>query len=113
MNQNRNKLLQLLVGNLVNVIVHKVLEETAKEEILRHHYDKESLVSFEIAKRYREKINPLQRALPEEDISSIKNETIRRARKELELRISKGYQGINLDLIELILEKILGELKIT
>lgn len=32
MSQNRNKLIQLLVGNLVNVVVHRVLEESVKEE---------------------------------------------------------------------------------
>jgi hypothetical protein len=112
MSQNRNKLLQLLIGNLVNVIVHKVLEEAVKEDILRNHYDKESLVSFEVAKKYREKINPVQRELPENDINKIREEVLKRVDKELKLRVSKGYQGINLSLVKEILEKTLKELKI-
>ena len=58
----------LLIGNLTNVVVHRVLEKSVEEEILRKHYDKESLASLEVAKRYREQINPIQRALPEIDI---------------------------------------------
>ncbi len=112
MNQNRNKLIQLLIGNLVNVVVHKVLEEAVKEEILRDHYDKESLVSFEVAKKYREKINPIQRELPDKDINKIKEEVLKKVNNELKLRISKGYQGIDLNLTKKVLEKILKELKI-
>ncbi|MBU0460455.1 MAG: hypothetical protein KJ597_00585 [Nanoarchaeota archaeon] len=112
MGQNRNKLLQLMISNLVNVVVHKILEETVREEILRDHYNKESLVSLEVAKRYREKINPVQRELPDKDIDKIKEEVLRRANQELQLRISKGYQGIDLSLVEKILEKVLWELRI-
>lgn len=89
MNQNRNKLIQLLIGNLVNVVVHKILEEAVKEEILRDHYDKESLVSFEVAKKYRKKINPIQRELHDKDINKIKEEVLKRVNNELKLRISK------------------------
>jgi len=102
-----------MIGNLVNVVVHRLLEETVKEDILRDHYNKESLHSLEISKRYREKINPIQRELPEKDVEKIKEEVLRRAKKELRLRTSKGYQGIELDKIEDILEKILQELSIS
>ncbi len=108
---NRNKLLILLIGNLTNVVVHKVLEEATKEEILRKYYDKESLVSYEVAKRYREQINPFPRCLSEEDADEIKEEVIRRARQELQARISKGYQGIDLTLIEPVLQRLMKELK--
>jgi len=111
MSQNRNKLLQLLTANLVNLVVHRVLEESAKEEMLRNHYDKESSVSFEVAKKYREKINPLNRELPEHDLSKIKEEVFRKTNNELKLRISKGYEGIDLNLMEVILEKVLKELE--
>ncbi len=112
MSQNRNKILQLLIGNLVNLLVHRALEQSAMEEILRNHYHKESSTSFEVAKKYREKINPLQKELPDKDINKIKEEVLRRAKNELKLRISKGYEGIDLNLTELILEKILKELSI-
>lgn len=112
MSQNRNKLTRLLIGNLVNVIIHKVLEESAEEDILRTHYDKESLTSLQIAKKYREKINPPKGELPDKDISKIREEVLKRANKELELRISKGYQRINLNQTKTILEKTLKKLKI-
>ena len=112
MSRNRNKLITLLIGNLTNVVVHQVLENSVKEEILRKYYDKESLHSLEIAKRYREQINPIQRALPGIDVETIKGEILKRARNELLLRISKGYRGIELEALESILERLLEELKI-
>lgn len=112
MSHNRNKLITLLIGNLTNAVVHQVLEKSVREEILRKHYDKESLHSLEIAKRYREQINPIQRALPDTNVETIKEEILKRSRKELLLRISKGYQGIELEALESIVEKLLEELKI-
>ncbi len=112
MSHNRNKLITLLIGNLTNAVVHQVLEKSVKEDILRNYYDKESLHSLEIAQRYREQINPIQRALPDIDVETIKEEIMKRARNELLLRISKGYRGIELEALESILEKSLEELKI-
>lgn len=112
MSQNRNKLLQLLMGNLVNVVVHQVLEKAVQEELLRNHYGQESMTSFEVAKRYREKINPARETLPDKDVSKIREEVSRRAIKELNLRISQGYKGIEPGLVEEILDRILKELKI-
>ncbi len=113
MPQNRNKLVQLLIGNLVNVVVHKVLEEAVTEELMRDYYDKEILVSLGVAKRYREQINPIQRALPSEDIEEIKAEVLKRAKKELMFRISKGYNVVDLELIKPVLDRLLKELKIS
>lgn len=112
MSQNRNKLIQLLVSDLVNLVVHRVMEKSVKEEMFRKHYDKESMISFEVAKRYREKINPVQKEWPEKDIKEIKEEVLKRALNELELRISKGYRGIDLGLAGDVLDKILRELNI-
>ena len=112
MSQNRNKLLQLLVGNLVNLVVHRVLEESAKEEILRNHYDKESVTSFEVAKKYREKINPIDRELPQRDLEQIKEQVFKRVNKELQMRMNKGYGGIDLDLVMNFLERELKNLEI-
>ena len=106
MPQNRNKLIDLLIGNISNAAVHKILEEAVDEEVLRNHYDKELLNSLETAKRYREKINPVKGAIPEKDIKDIKNKVIKKVTNELQTRISKGYENINLDLIEATVTKI-------
>ena len=41
------------------------MEEAIKDEIIRKYYDKEFLNSFQIAKKYRERINPKDRKIPE------------------------------------------------
>jgi len=70
MSQNRNKLIDLFVGNISNSVVHMILEKAIDEDNLRKHYDKidednlrkhydkEFSISLDIAKNYREKINP-------------------------------------------------------
>ncbi|MCX6742565.1 MAG: hypothetical protein NTX24_05365 [Candidatus Pacearchaeota archaeon] len=67
--QNRNKLINSLVGNLSNAVIHAILEkavsETEKEIAVR--YNKELKTSFDVAKRYREKINPKLSPLLEKD----------------------------------------------
>ena len=71
MTQNRNKLIDIFIGNLTNSIVHTILEKAVKEDkdYLADKYRKELITSFEIAKRYRDKINPVNMPLPEKDIS--------------------------------------------
>ncbi|MEK6876715.1 MAG: hypothetical protein AABX63_04840 [Nanoarchaeota archaeon] len=98
--QNRNKLIDLLIGNLSNAIVHKILEEAIEDEAVRKHYGRELLNSLEIAKRYREKINPINEPFPERDIVEIKSKIISKVNNELKLRISKGYENINLNAVE-------------
>ncbi|MAF99432.1 MAG: hypothetical protein CMH61_02365 [Nanoarchaeota archaeon] len=110
MTQNRNKLIQLFIGNVVNVVVHRILERATQEEILRKRYDKESLVSFNVAQRYRNNIHPVQRELPEHDKAKIREEVIRRVKNELHIRISKEYKGINLQNLESTVDKVLQEL---
>ena len=58
MTQNRKKLISLLIGNLTNAIVHEILELSINKEELISKYRKELVTSFQIAKKYREKINP-------------------------------------------------------
>lgn len=110
MTQNRNKLLDLLIGNLANAVVHKVLEEAAEDELRKKYYDDELLNSVEIAKNYREKINPINKPLPERDAAEIRGRIISKAEAELKLRIAKGYENINLDSVEEVTEKILADL---
>ena len=59
MPQNRKKLIELFIGNLVNAIIHNLLEKAIDKEEIADKYRKELLASFEIAKKYREKINPI------------------------------------------------------
>jgi len=112
MNQNRNKLIDLFIGNISNTIVHKILEKAIDDKDIRKHYLDELEISFNIAKRYREKINPVNKELPEKDMNYIKDKIIRNVKTELELRISKGYENINLKLIEPIVDEILKEIKV-
>lgn len=105
--QNRNKLIDLLIGNLSNYIVHTILEKSINKPELTMKYQKESLNSLNIAMSYRGRLNPAGKPLIESDIEYIKNKIISRVRSELVLRISKGYQGIDLSLIEKEVDNIL------
>jgi len=112
MTQNRNKLIDLFIGNIANAVVHKILEQAVEEELLRKYYDKELLNSVEIARRYRAKINPINNILPEKDIEYIKSKVINKVNSELKLRIAKGYKNINLDLVVIIADKMLVDMKV-
>ena len=48
MAQNRNKLIGLLIGNVSNAVIHKILEDAVEDEAIRKYYDKELLNSLEI-----------------------------------------------------------------
>ena len=102
MGQNRNKLIELFIGNISNSIIHNILEKAIKAEkdYIADKYRKELITSLEIAKRYRDKINPINASLNNKDISYIREKTIRRVKAELLIRISKGYENINLNEIE-------------
>ena len=112
MTQNRNKLIDLFVGNISNSIIHQVLEKAAREEDLSNKYNKELTTSLEIAKKYREKINPINAPLPDEDINYIKNKITNKVRAELKLRISKGYENIDLDFVEELVDEALKNTKV-
>lgn len=111
--QNRNKLIGLLIGNISNAIVHEILEKAIQSEPeISIKYEKEIRNSFEIAKIYRSKINPINKSLPEKDVQDIKKKIKIIIANELNLRISKGYKGINLDLIDTTIDKKLKELRL-
>ena len=107
---NRKKMIDLFIGNVSNAILHSILEKAVEDNIIRKYYDKEFLNSFEIAKRYREKINPMGSILPE--ASEIKKIVIRKVNNELKIRISKGYKNIDLSLVESSTDDILSKLKV-
>ena len=112
MSQNRNRLIDLFVGNISNSVVHRILEKAIDDENIRKYYDKEFLTSLDIAKKYRKNINPVDTSLPTKDIEYIKEKIIKKIKAELELRISKGYKNINTGLIEPIMNEILKETKV-
>ena len=105
--QNRNKLINLFIGNISNSIVHEVLEKAADNKELSNKYNKEILNSLNIAKRYRKKFNPINSPLTDKDIKYIKTKIIKKVKAELLFRISKGYENIDLDLVEELADKIL------
>ena len=107
MSQNRNKLIILFIGNVTNAIVHEILKKAIPNKEIANKYRKEITNSFHKAKEYREKINPTNTSLPGKDIEEIKAKIINKVKGELKLRISKGYEGINLDLAEDFVEEFL------
>ena len=65
---NRSKLIDKFIGNLSNAIIHKILEKAIDDREIASKYEKELTTSFKIAKKYREKINPIDTPLPDKDI---------------------------------------------
>ncbi|MFH1317033.1 MAG: hypothetical protein ABII01_05940 [Candidatus Woesearchaeota archaeon] len=110
--QNRNKLIDLFIGNISNAIVHEILEKAIDDDNIRRHYDKEMKNSFEIAKKYRENINPAKAPLPDRDNKYIRDRIVKKVNAELQLRISKGYENIDISLVGEIVDKLLKEMSI-
>ncbi len=71
--QNRNRLIELFIGNMANSIVHEILEKAIDDKELANRYEKELTTSLEIAKKYRAKINPVNNPLLDRDVRYIKN----------------------------------------
>ena len=110
--QNKKKLIELFIGNLTNSIIHKILEKAINDEDISNRYEKELTTSLEIAKKYREKINP-QTPFIRKDIIYIKTKIKNKVRAELLVRISKGYKNIDLDSIDRVIDKFLKDINIT
>lgn len=113
MSQNRNKLIKLLIGNLSNSTVHRILEKSINKEELTDKYRKEFLASLQIAKKYRRKINPFNEPLPSEDIKFIRNKVIKKVKSELIARISKGYSNLFPESIESEVDYLLKEIQVS
>lgn len=109
---NRNKLISLFVSNLATAVVHKILEKAIKNTEIIEKYNKEVRNSWEIAKKYREKINPIDKTLPVNDIGEIKSRIISKVKNELNLRIARGYTDIDISLVEKFVDDSLKELGI-
>ena len=112
MSQNRNKLVILFIGNISNAIVHEILEKAINNKEITDKYRKEIMNSFDKAREYRKNINPKNTSLPDRDAESVKNKIVNKVKAELKLRISKGYKGIDLNLVEEVVDKYLKETSI-
>ncbi len=112
MGQNRDKLIGLFIGNLSNAILHKILANAIKDKEIIQRYDKEIKTSWEISKEYRAKINPAHDTLPPKDIKDIQRRITSKVRAELSIRISKGYENLDLNLVERSVDKALKEMKV-
>ena len=110
--QNRNKLIGLFIGNLANAIVHAILEEAIDRKEIADRYRKEWKTSKDIAVAYRKKINPAEFPLPSTDVEHIRAKLRKRINSELKSRIARGYQNINLERIDILIEKYLKECRI-
>ena len=53
--------------------MHSIIESAINNEALSERYKKEIATSLDAAKKYREKINPVESSLPPKDIGYIKN----------------------------------------
>ena len=109
---NRNRLIEAFISNLANAIIHKILEKAIEQEEIAERYNKEIKNSFQIAKNYREKINPINSPLPTRDLDEIKRKITNKVNSELNLRINKGYKGVDLSQVDEIVDNLLKEIKV-
>ncbi|MBT5022841.1 hypothetical protein HOK51_03935 [Candidatus Woesearchaeota archaeon] len=107
MTQNRNKLIELFIGNLANSVIHKILETAIDNTEISNKYEKELKNSFEIAKKYRDKINPLYVPFPDKDVEYIRIKLTNKVNSELLKRISRGYENIDLKLVKEFIDQYL------
>lgn len=112
MGQNRNQLIDLFVGNISNAVVHEILEKSIDVEEIVSKYNKEIKASFDVAKYYRDKINPIDRILPFKDAIEIKKKIFNKVRSELQFRISKGYKNIDIYSAEKAIDGFLKKLNV-
>ena len=113
MSQNRNKLIEMFIGNLSNAIIHEILEKAIQKEEVSNKYLKEIKTSIESAQKYRSIINPIKAPLIIKDIDYIRNKLVRKVESDLKTRASRNYENIDMTLIKPLIEKRLKELKIT
>ena len=93
MSQNRPDLIKRFVGVASNIIAHKILIKAELEEDLREYYNKEIKRDIDIALKYRDKINPVNRLLPQRDSKEIRDSILSKVKAELLKRVDKGYNA--------------------
>ena len=84
MSQNRPDLIKKFIGVAGNIITHKILVKAELEEDLRNYYAKEIERDIDIALKYRDKINPVNRLLPQKDSGEIKDNILLKVKADLE-----------------------------
>ena len=112
MSQNRKKLIDLFIGNVSNVVVHRLLERAIDDDLVAKRYGKEERTSFDTAEKYRALINPVQSPLPISDADMIRLRILARVKCEIVLRVSKGYKNLSLDGVERFVDSVLRELHV-
>ncbi|MBI2650532.1 hypothetical protein HYX04_04420, partial [Candidatus Woesearchaeota archaeon] len=75
---------------------------------LRNYYTKEIERDIDIALKYRNKINPVNRMLPQRDSKEIKENIPLKVKAELQKRVDKGYK-VNLSKIDEEIDDFLKE----
>ena len=110
--QNRKKIIELYISNMANSILHKVLEKAIEEKEISVKYHKEIATSLTIARRYREKIHPIDAVLPKKDSEYIRQRITKKVLLELNTRIAKGYKNIDLGIVDNYIQDSLKESKV-
>src|SRR3989338_2721577 len=108
MSQNRTDLIKRFIGVASNIIAHKVLIKTELEENLREYYAKEIKRDIDIALKYRNRINPMNKLLPKRDSKEIRESILLKVKAELLKRIDKGY-SVDLSKIDEEIDNFLKE----
>ncbi len=108
MSQNRPDIIKRFIGVASNIITHKVLIKAELEKDLRNYYTKEIERDIDIALKYRNKINPVNRMLPQRDSKEIKENILLKVKAELQKRVDKGYK-VNLSKIDEEIDNFLKE----
>ena len=108
MSQNRTDLIKRFIGVASNIIAHKVLIKTELEENLREYYTKEIKRDIDIALKYRNRINPMNKLLPKRDSKEIRESILLKVKAELLKRIDKGY-SVDLSKIDEEIDNFLKE----
>lgn len=108
MSQNRPDIIKRFIGVAGNIITHKVLIKAELEKDLRNYYTKEIERDIDIALKYRNKINPVNRMLPQRDSKEIKENILLKVKAELQKRVDKGYK-VNLSKIDEEIDNFLKE----
>ena len=108
MSQNRPDIIKRFIGIASNIIAHKVLIKAELEKDLREYYTKEIERDIDIALKYRNRINPANRLLPQRDSKEIRDRILLKVKAELLKRADKGY-SVDLSKIDEEIDNFLKE----
>ena len=103
--RNKKKLLRIIIGNLSNAILHEILAESTQNE-LREYYSKESVISLEVALRYRQKLS-----YDFTFSNNLKSILVKIVKNKLNQRINLGYKNLDLNKVEIHVNFFLKKIK--